>query len=72
MTLVARKHVFGDLEPYMCTYGDCVRPDKTYGERRIWYVLSKHVLGLADDGFCHARALLLSYSRFNLPKPSSL
>lgn len=34
---MTRKHVFEDLEPYMCTYGDCIRPDKTYGEKRTWW-----------------------------------
>ena len=25
-----------DLEPYMCTFGDCIRADKTYGVKRDW------------------------------------
>ncbi|KUJ15483.1 uncharacterized protein LY89DRAFT_783619 [Mollisia scopiformis] len=30
-------HVFEDLEPYMCTFDKCLRPEKTYGERDEWF-----------------------------------
>jgi hypothetical protein len=30
-------HVFGDLEPYICTFDDCLRAGKTYGARDSWY-----------------------------------
>ena len=31
-----REHVMRDLEPYLCTFGGCLRPAKTYGIRRDW------------------------------------
>lgn len=34
-------HVFNDLEPYMCTFDDCLRAEKTYGLRDDWF---KHEL----------------------------
>jgi hypothetical protein len=30
-------HVFSDLEPYMCTFDDCIRAEKTYGLRDDWF-----------------------------------
>lgn len=30
-------HVFVDLEPYMCTFDDCIRADKTFGLRDEWF-----------------------------------
>ena len=30
-------HVFMDLEPYQCTFDDCMRADKTYGVREDWF-----------------------------------
>lgn len=30
-------HVFGDLEPYMCTFDDCLRANKTFGVRDDWF-----------------------------------
>jgi hypothetical protein len=30
-------HVFSDLEPYMCTFDDCIRAEKTYGVRDDWF-----------------------------------
>ena len=30
-------HVFLDLEPYMCTFDDCLRADKTFGIREDWF-----------------------------------
>jgi NB-ARC domain len=30
-------HVFRDLEPYLCTFNDCLRADKTYGARDDWF-----------------------------------
>jgi hypothetical protein len=30
-------HVFGDLEPYLCTFENCLRADKTYGVRDDWF-----------------------------------
>jgi len=31
------RHVFGDLEPYLCTFENCLRADKTYGARDDWF-----------------------------------
>lgn len=30
-------HVFMDLEPYQCTFDDCVRADKKFGVREEWF-----------------------------------
>lgn len=30
-------HVFGDLEPYMCTFDDCMRAEKTFRVRDEWF-----------------------------------
>ena len=30
-------HVFLDLEPYMCTFDDCLRTDRTFGIRENWF-----------------------------------
>jgi len=30
-------HLYGDLEPYLCTFDNCLRPEKTYGARDEWY-----------------------------------
>lgn len=30
-------HVFMDLEPYMCTWDDCIRSDKTFPSREAWF-----------------------------------
>ncbi len=31
------RHVLMDLEPYQCTFDDCVRADKTFGVREDWF-----------------------------------
>ena len=31
------QHVFMDLEPYLCTYDNCIRADKTFGVREEWF-----------------------------------
>jgi hypothetical protein len=31
------EHVFMDLEPYMCTWDDCMRADRTFGLREEWF-----------------------------------
>lgn len=31
------RHVIMDLEPYQCTFDDCVRADKTFGVREEWF-----------------------------------
>lgn len=30
-------HIFMDLEPYQCTFDDCMRADKTFGAREDWF-----------------------------------
>ncbi|RPB29195.1 hypothetical protein L211DRAFT_882026, partial [Terfezia boudieri ATCC MYA-4762] len=32
-----RKHVYRDLQPYICTYKDCARPEKQYSSLHDWY-----------------------------------
>ena len=34
---MCRKHIFGDLKPYVCTYQDCYQPDKLYDNQHDWY-----------------------------------
>lgn len=34
---LARKHVFKDLRPYICTFEDCPKPDQMFEYRRDWY-----------------------------------
>ena len=41
-----RKHIFSDLQPFMCTFEDCATADKTYGGRREWF---------AHEISCHRR-----------------
>ena len=31
------KHIFKDLQPYICTFQGCSRPDKLYDSRREWF-----------------------------------
>jgi tetratricopeptide (TPR) repeat protein len=31
------RHLFGDLEPYLCTFDNCLRAEKTYGARDEWF-----------------------------------
>lgn len=31
-----RRHVFADLEPYLCTFKDCLRASKTFGMKYDW------------------------------------
>ena len=33
---VPRQHVMNDLEPYICTFGSCLRANKTYGVKADW------------------------------------
>jgi hypothetical protein len=37
-----KKHVFQDLEPYLCTFDDCLAPQRTYTLKEEWF---KHELG---------------------------
>lgn len=34
--LSPRTHVMRDLEPYICTFGGCIRPGKTYSVKENW------------------------------------
>lgn len=51
------QHVFMDLEPYLCTFDDCIRADKSYGICDDWFQheLDSHRLGKV--WFCHSCAL---------------
>ena len=35
--LPPRKHVFSDLQPYVCTFPDCPKEDELYGSQREWF-----------------------------------
>jgi len=43
---VSRIHLIHDLQPYQCTYNDCVEPDRIYGSRQEW---------LNHEGLSHTR-----------------
>ena len=32
-----RRHVFRDLQPYICTFENCAKPDRLFGSRQDWY-----------------------------------
>lgn len=32
-----RRHVFRDLQPYVCTFPDCPKADELYGSQREWF-----------------------------------
>ena len=37
MTLWIRAHVLQDLQPYICTFGDCKQSNQTFGTRSRWF-----------------------------------
>lgn len=37
LTHLRRKHVLGDLQPYVCTYSDCDLSDQFFKTREEWY-----------------------------------
>ena len=41
-----------DLEPYLCTYGGCLRPAKTYGIRNDWIQHEIDVHEIEKKWFC--------------------
>ncbi|KAG7006555.1 hypothetical protein G7Y79_00014g037300 [Physcia stellaris] len=45
------KHVFQDLQPYICIYGECTTPEKLYTSRREWisHVEKYHAEGAATE-----------------------
>ena len=49
-----RKHVYRDLQPYMCTFKECAIPDETYASRRQWFSheLQKHRKVWHCSGHC--------------------
>jgi hypothetical protein len=47
-------HVFGDLEPYLCTFEDCLRADKTYGARDDWFRHELDSHRMMKVWVCHA------------------
>jgi hypothetical protein len=32
-----RRHVYSDLQPYVCTFEDCEEPDRLFGSRHAWF-----------------------------------
>ena len=66
------KHIFKDLQPYICTFQPCSRPDKLYDSRREWFhhistdhsrsleesvVDSKHVCSLCKNPIASLKRL---------------
>jgi len=47
-------HVFSDLEPYMCTYDDCIRADKTFGLKEEWFRHELDSHRIANVWFCQS------------------
>jgi hypothetical protein len=47
-------HVFGDLEPYLCTFEDCLRAEKTYGARDDWFRHELDSHRIMKVWVCHA------------------
>jgi hypothetical protein len=47
-------HVFADLEPYMCTFDDCIRADKTFGLRDEWFRHELDSHRIVKVWFCQA------------------
>lgn len=37
LTFFTRKHVFRDLHPYICTFKDCIMPDRLFTSRNEWF-----------------------------------
>jgi hypothetical protein len=56
-------HVFGDLEPYMCTFDNCLRPDKTFRARDDWFQHEMESHRIVKVWVCHACA-----REFNSPQ----
>ena len=49
---VWRKHVFRDLQPYVCTFEDCVVGDTLFPSRHKWFAHESKVHGLATEWRC--------------------
>lgn len=47
-------HVLLDLEPYMCTFDDCLRTDKLFGVREDWYQHELEFHRLRKVWSCHS------------------
>ena len=49
-----KKHVYRDLQPYVCTFRDCATADETYESRRQWFSheLQKHRRVWACSAHC--------------------
>ena len=47
-------HVYLDLEPYMCTYDDCVRADRTFGTREEWFQHELNYHRLSQSWYCQS------------------
>ncbi|KAL9120119.1 MAG: hypothetical protein Q9187_003323 [Circinaria calcarea] len=48
------QHVLMDLEPYLCTFDDCIRADKTFGVREEWFQHEIDNHRLCKVWFCQA------------------
>ena len=47
-------HVYLDLEPYMCTFDDCVRADRTFGAREDWFQHELDYHRLSKTWYCQS------------------
>jgi hypothetical protein len=48
------RHVFKDLEPYLCTFDDCLRAEKTYDARDDWFRHELDSHRIMKVWVCHA------------------
>ena len=48
------QHVFMDLEPYLCTFDDCIRANKSFGICDEWFQHELDSHRLIKVWFCHA------------------
>ncbi|OJD24621.1 hypothetical protein ACJ73_04019 [Blastomyces percursus] len=53
------RHVFDDLQPYVCTFRDCPTPNQAYSRRRTWFNHEKtaHRAAQLPQGDSHAALL---------------
>ncbi|EEQ91496.2 uncharacterized protein BDCG_06616 [Blastomyces dermatitidis ER-3] len=56
------RHVFDDLQPYVCTFRDCSTPNQVYSRRRTWFNHEKTAHRAAQLPQGDSRAALLQSS----------
>ncbi|KLJ08554.1 hypothetical protein EMPG_16011 [Blastomyces silverae] len=56
------RHIFDDLEPYVCTFRDCPTPNQAYSRRRTWFNHEKTAHRAAQLPQRDSRAALLRSS----------